>query len=494
MAIYYVRKGGDDSNSGTSPDQAWATLSHAATQVAAGDTVYVGAGVYREKLTLQASGSNGSPIKWIADVTGEHTGDAGLVVITAWDSESGNWQARSRALDPARQTFNEFYRFSFVGGDDGGIVDDTAAEGYGEGVLFEECYVHLPYGHNVLNELPPAVQLRLGGATGPATYGFTFRRCLIWGELQFNIAENATAEVDAKIRIEDCLFLGRNYGSERGVSITRAVDDTYSAGGFTLKNCTFLSQHDGVWAQYWDASAYRLEARNCVFIGCGYAFHRSLSSGSFAVGNCRFYGCYQKGYDVDLGGNSEQVCSAFLGGLFDFPLRVALGWSPFRPWEPIWSKGITLKDPVIDNADSGYTTSSDMYDDARPGWRGYDIGAVEARARAEPETTVVRNGTYSAKLAGAGYHEVLRPVEAGSLTVSVWAYRDANYSGNPPKLQVLSIPGQADQEAAMTGGAGVWEQLSVEINPTSDGIVRIRLVSEDTSANGECYFDDLAVE
>jgi len=75
----------------------------------------------------------------------------------------------------------------------------------------------------------------------------------------------------------------------------------------------------------------------------------------------------------------------------------------------------------------------------------------------------------------------------------VYARRDANYSGSPPKLQVLNIPGQADQETAMTAGANTWEQLSVVINPTMDGFVRVRLVSQDASANGECYFDDLAV-
>jgi chitinase len=59
---YYVAKTGSNSNAGTSPSSAWLTISYAATHVAAGDTVYVGAGTYNESVPITTSGSASAPI------------------------------------------------------------------------------------------------------------------------------------------------------------------------------------------------------------------------------------------------------------------------------------------------------------------------------------------------------------------------------------------------------------------------------------------------
>ena len=72
MATYYVRKTGNDGNDGDDPDtEPWLTIDHAANTVAAADTVYVGAGTYREAVTMDTPGSDGNQITFIADVTGE---------------------------------------------------------------------------------------------------------------------------------------------------------------------------------------------------------------------------------------------------------------------------------------------------------------------------------------------------------------------------------------------------------------------------------------
>ncbi len=81
---YYVRTSGTDPGSctdGRSPATAWATLAQAAGCVAAGDTVYVGAGTHLGPLLVTTSGTPGSPIRFIADAQGLHTGDAGDVIL-----------------------------------------------------------------------------------------------------------------------------------------------------------------------------------------------------------------------------------------------------------------------------------------------------------------------------------------------------------------------------------------------------------------------------
>lgn len=59
---YYVAKSGSDSSGTGSAQAPWATIGHAVSQTRAGDTVYVGSGVYNESVALAASGTASAPI------------------------------------------------------------------------------------------------------------------------------------------------------------------------------------------------------------------------------------------------------------------------------------------------------------------------------------------------------------------------------------------------------------------------------------------------
>ena len=63
--IYYVAKYGDDNNQGTLASP-WCTIQKAANSAAPGDTVYVRAGTYNEKLSITGSGSEGNIITYSA--------------------------------------------------------------------------------------------------------------------------------------------------------------------------------------------------------------------------------------------------------------------------------------------------------------------------------------------------------------------------------------------------------------------------------------------
>lgn len=90
--VFYVRASGSDLASGASPAEAWATIGFAAQQLTAGQTVYVGAGTYAESVLMTTDGAPGTPIRFLADRTGEHTGDAGAVVIDGEGSASSCFQ------------------------------------------------------------------------------------------------------------------------------------------------------------------------------------------------------------------------------------------------------------------------------------------------------------------------------------------------------------------------------------------------------------------
>src|SRR5712691_2475204 len=73
---FYVRQTvGDDGKDGLSPQTAWRHFSKLESAMQAGDTAYVGPGLYREEITVSKSGESGKRIVFIADSSGQHTGD-----------------------------------------------------------------------------------------------------------------------------------------------------------------------------------------------------------------------------------------------------------------------------------------------------------------------------------------------------------------------------------------------------------------------------------
>ena len=59
---FYVATNGNDANSGTEPAEAWRTIQKAMNSATPGSTVNIMAGTYRERLTLNVSGSEGNHI------------------------------------------------------------------------------------------------------------------------------------------------------------------------------------------------------------------------------------------------------------------------------------------------------------------------------------------------------------------------------------------------------------------------------------------------
>src|SRR5262249_19575650 len=80
---YYVRKSGNDVNTGLSPGAAFQTINAAAQTMMAGDSVWIGAGTYSEQISCPRSGNGGSPISFLGDTTGAQTSDAGSIVVTS---------------------------------------------------------------------------------------------------------------------------------------------------------------------------------------------------------------------------------------------------------------------------------------------------------------------------------------------------------------------------------------------------------------------------
>jgi parallel beta-helix repeat protein len=74
---------GSDSNDGQTPATAWKTISKLGEKLHAGDGVYIGPGLYRENIPVRNPGTAERSIRFIADPSGQRTGDSpGTVMIT----------------------------------------------------------------------------------------------------------------------------------------------------------------------------------------------------------------------------------------------------------------------------------------------------------------------------------------------------------------------------------------------------------------------------
>jgi parallel beta-helix repeat protein len=84
---YYVRQSlGDDRHDGLSATTAWRSVAKLSQAMKAGDTAYVGPGLYREEIRVLHDGTPDRRIVFIADTTGQHTSDPpGTVMITGAD-------------------------------------------------------------------------------------------------------------------------------------------------------------------------------------------------------------------------------------------------------------------------------------------------------------------------------------------------------------------------------------------------------------------------
>jgi hypothetical protein len=487
MPEYFVRTSGNDGYDGLTPATAFATPARAAQLAAAGDVVWIGGGVYHDTQMAPASGANGSPIQFRGDLNGAKTGDPGVAILTNYlaNHTSNNGQA---ALDLNTRCFVEFYDLVFHGYRTQGVayIHSTTAYAF-EGVTFDGCVLLNENGGN------PVIQLEVAGGATPAGDGLTLRNCLLHTCLRLAWTVNA-ARPNLKLLIENCLFVGRLGATAGGVGVylSRSGTGSGSIGGITIRGCTFLANENAVYAAYIDNASNPIRVVNCKGIGV----NRLVSALSATAGSV--YEDYNLATAdntaltegvVTAGGHSRnQQVGLLLGGIIDFPLYRRFGWSGLLPWQPLV---IPEFDRSVDAGSEADLPATDAYGNPRRAYRGYDIGAIEGRVEPVQDTALSPSGAAALRFDGASWHDVLIASDAAPTTISVWARYDSAYTGTLPTLEVKNIPSVADQTAAMVGGSETWEQITLTFTPTAAGVCRVRLRSQDTSALGRCWFDDL---
>ena len=239
MTTYYVGPGGNNSNNGTTWALRKLTLNGAEDiPVQAGDTVYVGAGTYREQLTCDVSGSSGSPITYIGDYDGSHTdGTGGVVRITGSNDDQTVANRNGIFIIKNYRTFRGFV-FDSCGVNYAAIYSADTADV--SDVTVDSCFFA---GQNRAIMFANRAPLRL-----------TVTNCF-FSSHAFGIAIG-TAGDDRNNVINNCLFIGSSHYTDGAIKC--------GGGGTVIKNCTFYANYYSIYVPTLNAGQ-TVTVNNCNF-------------------------------------------------------------------------------------------------------------------------------------------------------------------------------------------------------------------------------------
>lgn len=243
MATYYVGIGGNDANDGTSWSSRKLTLNGAEDiPVAAGDTVYVGPGTYREMLTCDVSGSDGSPITYIGDYDGSHTDGVGGIVRISGSDDDSSMSTRMHLISASSKNYRTFKSFVISDIPYKAILVDNSTDWTLENLYFT----------NSTNSGAEIIK------TDNATTNLKIKNCYFTNINGYVIyLYDNVDQSDTNIVIENCLFN----------CLGNVVIRSDNIGGVLIRNCTFIGWAGGgairVAASL--ASGQTITVNNCIF-------------------------------------------------------------------------------------------------------------------------------------------------------------------------------------------------------------------------------------
>lgn len=457
MTTRYVGPGGNDANSGLSWALRKLTLNGVEdTPVVAGDTIYVGPGVYRELLTADIDGSAGNPITYIGDITGEHTdGVGGIARITGSDNDQT--ATRAQGILSYGRNFRTFRGF---------LVDLTT-----------NCGIHLGSSSNQIAEDCAVINTvhGIGLDSDWGGSGNTIRRCLILGVSYHGINHYnaALSAADPGHLVQNCMIIG-------GGNWCSAVNNV-NMGGVDVNNSLLMGHYRGVYCAQTGIAASNIN--NCIIINCGEAL-ASQAAGDIVEDYNALWGNTTNRVNTGTGGNSNTYPPLFNPSLLLDGFRFPWQFGELSKWSQ-----------VARIAGTG-EASDDLFGLTRPATSAKKSWGAVQYVSSEVEATTVQAGSYSRKMDDAGQVMVRRvPCTAVSTAVTIYVRRETDYAGSVPRM-IIRQPGQSDRTKDMTAAVDTWEQLSDSFTPAvAPGYFEIWVESRNTAAAGDyaVFYDTLAV-
>jgi len=432
-ATYYVSPSGSDSSPGTEA-QPWQTIQKAEDTLVAGDTVYIRAGTYNERVVPQNSGSAGNYITYsaypgetvIIDGTGITEGNDGVVVsqsyiklegleVRNWN-ETGIWMENAGYIEISDCVVHDVsYGIGFSDGSHDFVLNRVEMYRF-DGFGFDaspaggaDCY------NGTLNDCVA----HTGRQPGQNVDGFalghgnqhdiTFNRCVAYDVFDgFDIGENAGTQ--ANIVLNRCLSYDcsndgfkltgggemvnclsyHNQNSNLGLYLG---DNT--SGTVTLHSCTLMDSE--TFTIYVEDTSNSLHMYNCIIAGgdnIGLSFTQRDASnytGDYNLFHNDGERAISVGYEDDfsLSQIESGAWTAYSGQ--DAHSLVAHSATEIFVDPTGFNLHLLSTSNAVDNGTSTDAPSDDYDGIPRPQGSGYDIGAYEYSS--SPITTTAGSST-----------------------------------------------------------------------------------------------------
>ena len=489
MATYYVRKTGNNVNAGTSSGSAWATVTKALQTATSGDTVYVGAGVYRETLQITSTTAI-SAVNIIADVDGKNTGDVGEVRITAYTTDDKTSPSSTSLLDLNSKPYFVFKQFVFVGGS--AILISNTGSGLCQNTQFIDCtFIHLNNSYKLAN---------LATTTTDTAPNWLFDRCRFFHQgnssdcIYLDVPQGSVADLNTNIIIRNCLFVRAGTGAAVNFnpSASGGSGATFNTGGVQFYNNTVIGGATGL-----NVGSNASTSNTCK------AYGNFIVTGTYGLLSNPFFAIIEDYNLIYSPTTTSNVSTGFNSQNTNYSALVHIGQElqQGKLTRPMFMP--TADSPLLGfGNDATYTSGADILNRLRPSgggptWSSANkaTGCYERHDFAIKESTTVDAGT-AIKMTGPGDHRIIIPVNAASTTISIKVQRDTNYgAGTKPtlRLEANGEIGVATQAVADTGSASTYNTLTLSaFTPTAKGWVTITLESY-AAGNGNVYWDTLTV-
>lgn len=495
MATWYVRKSGSNSNAGTSPSAAWLTFGHALASgsgVSAGDSIYIGAGVYRETVTIGLSGSSvGGNINIIGDVDGAKTGDAGEIELTAFTTNDTTASASSTLLAFGSKSYLAFSLLTMVGGAGNPTMVSASSS---TNVSFTDC--------TFLDAATPASTAWTLTTVAAAATSWTIDRCSFFTVRQFTTmsivlptTNSGSADYDAMIVFRNSFFISVGGQTSGGVlNMSTSGANTFKGGGVRVYNCNILSGGIGFWANSASLSTtVPCEIHNSV-IACT-AGTNATTSGQITETYNLYYSTTPR---TNVTAGTGSISNGSYAPMIEVGQSYKYGAGAIRPF-----MAPTANSPVLgfgSGGTGGNYPSVDWMNRPRPSGGGsasYAAGYLERHDFAIQDTTIYNDVPSSGELVGPGDQFIQVPVNGGSSTISMYLRYDSYGGSTLPSATLLASGelGIATQTISCTSAAsGAFQQLTfTTISASKAGWVTLQVTSYDTNGTGTVHFDTLAV-
>jgi len=453
------------------------TANSPAGTILGGDTIYIGAGVYREVAPTLPTPTFELVIE--GDVTGFWTGDRGMVQVTGYTTDDRTAPSATSMWSFAGKSNFTFNRFVFVGGTGSVLTVSTTSQH----LNFNDCAFLTQGGISYTDTIPFG------------TYrDINFTRCYFGptgGGLQSVTATSGTGNhYDVGIAYRNCMIVG--YASSTVMSLTNSGTAVGKGGGMKVLGCTFVGGSTCIASAASVSIAIPTQVYGCVFFGTNVSLSAN-AFGQIVEGGNMFYGGTPR-QNVGLGAGS--VPGATIPGnsyapLYHFGQEAIWGAMPRQLGEPM------VGSPLLG---FGWDTGgSDILGRPRPAGEYSTaratsaVGALQRGNTATADATPIGGGTTPIQITGPGFEDFYVPVPARAITVSC----SVRFTGSPARLEVLANPtiGVRGQSVVANGLPNVVQTVTLDpFTPTAAGnMVTVRIYNPDPSGTSVLEVDDFLV-